>query len=252
MKIMNYNKQLDELFDKWESLSKQHGYTGFCRDGLMYKGDIWESEDKFGRSRGNENDLWSKCERRIAFLMKDTNDNPNQDYREWLGRQNTSIITHKFFKNIALWLYGLHNIDSYGNFPEFSEAFNSSTLTKTFDEKPFAIVNCKKESGVGSIKIDELYNYVSKFGTYLREQLDILQPNIIICGGKGVVINIAKQIIFSDFEFEKINNLIYYNENKNIILADCYHPSARISYDKCYNYLMGAFKEFISLRNGLI
>jgi len=245
----DYNSELDKLFEEWESASILLDYNGFCRDGLMYKGEIWSSfyddTDNFERKMGNENELWSKSEKRIVFLLKDTNGNPKQDYRAWLAHQNELEITHKFFKSIALWLFGIINIDQNGNYPKFEDAFNGINLTKTFDKETFAIVNCKKESGKGSIRNSTLYDYVDKFGSYLKKQIEILNPNIIICGGSGVIIKIVKNTIYPELEFEKRNNWIHYNFEKKIILIDSYHPSARISYERSYNGMMEAFKDFI-------
>ncbi len=57
--MINYNEELDKLFKDWENDSKLGGYTGFCRDGLMYKGKVWEKEEDgkiyWGRYSGNEN-----------------------------------------------------------------------------------------------------------------------------------------------------------------------------------------------------
>lgn len=253
MPQIDYNLELNKLFDEWENASQLAGYKNFCRDGLMYKGINWTKENDgkiyYGRYSGNENELWSNSDRKIVFLMKDTNNNPNQDYREWLGRQNESEIKHKFFKNIALWLFGILNTNINGNFPKFEDAFNIEFLTKIFDEKPFAIINCKKESGKGSIHNYALINYINNFGIYLKKQIEILNPNIIVCGGSGVVINIAKEIIYPEYKFEKINSWIHFNKQIKVILIDSYHPSARISYEKNYIGMMEAYGDFLTRNN---
>ncbi len=60
--------------------------------------------------------MWHNAEKRILFLMKDTNDNANQDSREWIGQQTEHLITHKFFKNIALWLTGISSFKNDGSY----------------------------------------------------------------------------------------------------------------------------------------
>ena len=115
---MNYNEKLDELFDLWEKESIADGLNGFCRDGLMNKGEIVSvigSDGKryWGRGRNDESKLWADSKRKILFLMKETNGNPGNDYREWLGRQHPTTITHTFFKTIAMWLYGIFNTSNF-------------------------------------------------------------------------------------------------------------------------------------------
>jgi len=250
---MNYNKEIDKILDEWDSESQKNGYKKFCRDGLMYKGEIWsffsEKEGKkfWGRKNGNEDELWEKSNKKIMFLMKDTNGNPNQDYREWLGRQHKSIITHKFFKNIALWLLGLHSIRNDGYYIPFEKAIEPEFYSKAFDDIPFAIVNCKKESGGSQISDTILWHYCEQFGHFLKKQVETLQPNIIVCGGGtySTVLRIAKKIIYPELVFEKINNWIYYNKKNDIVLINSYHPSARISYEQAYKGMMSSYSEFI-------
>lgn len=251
---MNYKEELDILLDKWEKESKKLGYNGFCYDGLMFKGNIYhyisekDGKEKWGREKGEENELWNTSSKKILFLMKDTNDNPNQDCREWLGRQHKSIITHKFFKNIALWLLGLYSIDRLGNFIPFDEVNIPEKYSKAFDEIPFSIVNCKKESGKGKISNSELWNYCTIFKSYLKQQVEVLKPNIIVCGGgSSIVLKIARELIYPDLIFEKFdnNNWIYYNIENDIILIDSYHPSAMISYESVYSGMMKSYSEFI-------
>lgn len=250
---MNYNKEIDKVLDEWEKASLSKGYKGFCRDGLMYKGGVWnvfsENEQKefWGRRSGDEDALWCNSSKRIMFLMKDTNGNPNQDYREWLGRQNKSIITHKFFKNIALWLLGLNSMQNDGSYTSFKKAIIPENFSRAFDEIPFAFVNSKKESGGPKISDATLWNYCLTFGSYLKQQVDVLQPNIIICGGgtHSTVLRIAEKIIYPELDFKKINSWIYHNDIKDIVLINSYHPSARKSFEEIYNGMMSSYSEFV-------
>ena len=248
---MNYNEELNKLFEKWELVSEKAGFYGFCRDGLMQKGEIFNvtgTDDKvyWGRNSGNENETWDRSKKKIAFLMKDTNANPNEDSREWIGRQNRDLITHKFFKSISLWLLGLSSFKQDGDYLPFKDANVGKKYTQAFDEVPLAIVNCKKESGVGKIDNSELWQHAYNFKDYLRKQFEILAPNIIICGGgSGTVLRIAKEIIYPDLVFKKTNDWIYYNKEKDIVLIDSYHPSAMIPYENTYNGMMEGYKELI-------
>ncbi|RKE04170.1 hypothetical protein [Marinifilum flexuosum] len=248
---MEYNKKLDNLFDRWEQEAKMKGFNGFCRDGLLYKGKIWntigsDGKTYFGRGPGNEDELWYNANKKIIFLTKDTNSNPNQDYREWLGRQGEGIITHKFFKNIAIWLYGLSSFDSQGKYSTFEEAAIGENYTRAFDEIPFCIVNAKKESGGPKINNADLLYHANLSARFLKEQFEILSPDIIVCGGgQGSVLKVAKEIIYPELEFIKINNWIYFNAETQKVLIDSYHPSAIISYEEMYLGMMNSYKEFL-------
>ena len=254
--MKNYNKELDDLFDDWEKESKKNGLDNFVCDGLMFKGEVFKNKGFYGRKPGNENELWNNSSKRILFLLKDMND-PDEyglDLREWMGTQNPPIITKRFFKNIALWLLGIDEIQENGNFIPFNEANIPEKYSKAFEEKPFAIVNCKKQAGSANISNEELLDYVEKYGIFLKKQIEILDPNIIYCGGGsdnqiGTVVTIAFKIIYPKLDFLKVNNWIFFNKKKNIILIDGWHPSYRVlSYIDGYKVMMEKFKEFLIKR----
>ena len=66
--------------------------------------------------------------------------------------------------------------------------------------------------------------------SYRSRYVASFTPNIIVCGGgKGTVLNIAKNIIYEDESFREINYFCHYSRKLNILLIDSFHPSARIN-----------------------
>jgi hypothetical protein len=264
--MKNYNQELDDLFDMWEKESEKYGLVDFCRDGLLNKGNIFsqvnneDGKTYWGRERGNESELWHHAEKRILFLMKETNGNPGEDMRYWIGRQHPTTITNRFFKNIALWFYGLTTIQVDGTYIPFEKANNQTDFSKSFDNLPISIVNLKKESGGARVSNDILLQYVGLisdeykkygdvFGNYLRRQVaEILNPNIIVCGGgSGTVLRIAREIIYPKLIFTKVNNWIYYNKASKIILIDSYHPTHTSDTDEnVYEVMMKSLQQHYS------
>ena len=115
---MNKIHQLENaLSTNWESHYKNLGLKeSFCFDGLCYNGSVYN--DDHNCEIGNEEQLWTNAKRKILFLMKDTNDNPNCDYRDW----SWHLITNPFFKLIFAWLHGLTNI-TQENYPPLEDGY---------------------------------------------------------------------------------------------------------------------------------
>jgi len=245
--MRNYNKELDLLFDEWRNESSRNGLNNFCSDGLMHKGKIFQTDKGFwGREEGDENEQWSKASKRILFLTKDTNSNPDEDMRTWIGRQHPSIITSHFFKNISLWLYGLNSFQNDGSYAPFEKAIDPVVFSTAFDNLPIAIVNIKKESGGGKIPNSELWAYASIYHSFLKRQIEILDPTIIVCGGgSSSILNIVKKYIYPELEFLKTNNWIYSTRERKIVLIDSYHPTSRVSYKEIYEEMMSSYKMFL-------
>lgn len=242
--MKNYNKELDELFVRWKTMSKQNGFDGFVYDGLMFKGAISAYDWGSCRESGNENELWHNAQKRVLFLLKDMNQNCGEDVREWIGRKfQSKIITNRFFKNLSYWLYGLLNIDDVdiANY-----IFSDETSTKFFDDTPFAYVNAKKESGGSSVSNDVLQEHIQMNTKYLKEEFDILQPDIVVCcGGSGILKNFVAENIYPNLE--KVNNWIYYDKASGKVVIDSYHPSYfGITREQIYLEMMNAYKEFLT------
>lgn len=250
--MVDYNEKLNSLFEKWKKQAKNNGHTGFCGDGLMYRGKKWETEDGgktyYGKSRGNENTLWFNAEKRVLFLLKDTNNNPNHDMREFSpGGNDRSIAFH--YKNIAYWFFGLLSFQENKVAPEFKKLDFWKDVFPLFDTQPYAIVNCKKESGGSNLSNVTLKEHMELYVDFIKEEIEILDPDIIVCGGgQSAIKNFVKEHVYTDIEkISNNNNWIYYSKKSNKVVIDSYHPSYwGASQEEIYTRMMNAYKEFLS------
>lgn len=225
----------DISYNKWLAHYEKLGIAeSLCFDGLCYNGELYN--DDYNCHIGNEEELWNSASRKILFLMKDTNGNPDDDYREWPWH----IITRKFFKVIFSWLNGLSEMNE-SSYPKANGQYNK--------KYPLAIVNLKKLAGNSSVSDSTVWKYASQDKDLLKEQVvDILKPNIVVCGGGGnsTVLNIAKDLLYPEYEFEKVNNWCYYNKQEDLLLINSYHPTARVSDEEKYD---GFFEALIDFTN---
>ncbi len=217
------NTKLNLLFQSWKNEMIHNGDIGFCEDGLVYR-------------NGNEVELWNNANRKILFLLKENNDNDGQDVREWTGSINGYSPNGLFYNRLSAWLYGLTNYTN-NSYPTIEDAFKATNQMKALSEYPYAYVNVKKKSG-GAIADDSIvYDFGKRYANYLRQELDILAPNIIVCGGQ-VVFNVATDIIYKELMFTQKNSWVYYNNENNLILINSFHPTARKSNEEMYVWMM--------------
>ena len=109
----------------------------FCFDGLCYNGKI--SSDGKNASPGDEEELWNNTGRRILFLMKDTNNNSDSDYREWHWRN----ISHKFFQ-LHIQMAGRIVENKQRFYPTMENGDYATVPNAVVTKYPLAIVNIKK------------------------------------------------------------------------------------------------------------
>lgn len=138
---------------------------------------------------------------RTAFLLKDVNGletvtnidgtksiqmmkNDWPDYMDWLKSQATSQ-TEKLYKtwpNVCLWIEALKN-DNY-NYTECLNTwgtFDASRLRANLLE--ISIINLKKTPGGGSSNSDDVLAATIYGKELLKEEITIVDPQLIICGG---------------------------------------------------------------------
>lgn len=217
------NAQLNILFEDWKQAMLRNGDKGFCYDGLIY-------------CNGHEDAQWHNAGRRILFLLKEQNDNDGEDVREWTGSINGISPNGNFFNRLSAWLYGLTNLTTSG-YPSIEEAFNPINQMKALSEYPYAYVNVKKQTGTAVADDNIVYDYAVRYASFLRKELDILSPTIIVCGGE-IVFRVAREVIYNKVDFREVNDWVYYSSELGLTLINSYHPAAHKSNELMYRGMM--------------
>lgn len=217
------NTKLDNLFLRWKTEMEKDGVLGFSEDGLMYR-------------NGQEDRLWSESPRKIAFLLKENNNNDGEDVRHWSGSINGYSPNGLFFNRISAWLYGITHLEG-NSYPSIEDAFNPTNQMKALQELPYAYVNVKKKSGGPVANESQITDFAKRYAKYIREELDILQPNIIVCGG-NTVFRVAKELIYPELKFQQKNSWVYQNKEKQITIINSFHPTAHKPNKQMYEWMM--------------
>lgn len=203
---MTIKEQEKRLFDRWKSSRK---YQYFIADGVFD-----ETE-------------WLRQERKILFVLKEANwKNESVDMCEWVMSEKSPTYW-KSWNNIARWTKALLE---GGEYPR-----RVSRADKTFWLKKTAFLNLKKPGGSARSSDKEIRDYARKDAGFIREQIGLYTPDIIICCGRGEGKNadILYEYVFAgdtlsrwqepigiyNYYFVKLNG-----EEKQIPVVSFYHP----------------------------
>lgn len=258
------NGELNELFERWISsyADKDAAKRLFCQDGLVVK----YKDESTGYDVNKE---WEKAERKIMFILKDCPDKWGYDARTILvGDDNdeksqknawkTRNLKGAFFKRIACLLYGLsiltqENKGVADKFPVING--DKETLIKTFNEVPFAFVEGKKLAGNKECPSGNLSEALERDGAFLKEEISILSPNIIVCcDSNGLIFdNVVKNyfdgIVPDDahkweYTYLGFDCKLYYYAEKGVLLFNSFHFSYRCESWKIYERVLDPFRQF--------
>lgn len=262
---MSINEKLDNLFEEWIKDYPEHEKQKFCRDGLVYK-RLEENSDYDIEKE------WNSAPRKILFLLKDQNDQgqtdkENQvgsDLRHWLDGdseicKNNCKIKGRFIKRIAQLLYLLSywTPDNNINFGEHVDK-KDKVVRDCFNSVPFALVESKKLIETSYISDEVLEKAIEQDKERLKEELEILKPNIIVCCGNPQY-NYIKGFYFKDITPDisinhpykndistKVNCMLDYYSEKGVTVIHSFHPSDRKANWITCEKVLSPFKELIN------
>ena len=213
-------------------------------------------------------DVFFARERRLMFLLKETNGNNNNgerndvltdwDYMEWVRMQaeQAEPLYRSVFRNIAMWSRMFEVVNDEERELVVSEFMDENGLiidkSLCASLKNIAIVNLKKSWGVEQTdwyKMQEYLESDNQRREILLHQVEILKPTIVLCGG---TFDFA-QSIFGNTECVKEAKGLdgqknRYFEHDLTTFVECYHPS-RPGWSRVdsFNYVKNIFKYFLAV-----
>ena len=212
-------ESLGELFGYWkeahkvepgtDTVSSEGGYEGidrlksnFIPDGISsYNGDESSKENKA----------------RVLFILKESNTGGNVDAEQ------------RFWFNEAL------NDDDRRDYANYLKSALERIYPDTAEERlntvKFGYVNLNKRGGYGKTDEPAFRRYIKKYFTFIRRQIEIINPEkIIFCG----CYNLAAREIFENIKNEWKEKPVPV-PGSNIILFHINHPSSGIRLLKIAN-----------------
>ena len=217
----------------------------FVSDGLCWS-DIRCGKYLPGEVYLEMENLYMSLRPKIVFLCKEPNGNAGEDYRDWHWAERKCYVT--FGDSLALWLEGILSTTSM-DFPTVKELRMNREI---FTERPFVLVNVKKTAGRSRSDWNVIFEYAQRYASLLRNQLDLYNPDIIVCCGSSDddacderMLGIAKKYLYPDCHFSRINNFCHYSKEKHLLLIDSYHPTARVSRNWKFDKMFECYREFL-------
>lgn len=195
---MNANEQFEKL------CMEHFKNRAYVADGIFFESNA---------------DAWNNIHPKVLFVLKQPNSDDllEEDYREY---DFDTCVGEQVWRELLGRLYGIMHTDESG-FPKYDKATEIRSLKEAFCQYPFAVINIIKDIGNGTTPTADLKKYALQNLEFFQKQLELLQPDIIVCCGSGVfdIVNLAIQpSILSN------GNWLKYNSDRNIIFFDTYHP----------------------------
>lgn len=168
-----------------------------------------------------DNAAWERQKgKKILYVLKEAyGETGDWNLSDWLLREKPSSST---WKRVIEWTYGIQNTTA-SRIAKYSEDIyeNNKALFHQI-----AVANLKKSGGRSSSNYGEIEAYALSDKAEIKKQLEIIAPDIIICGSTFRALNSVYGGRLCR-EKQKNENWFYYTDiisGKRTLVLDYYHP----------------------------
>ena len=200
-------ERLNQLMEGWRENHTAKGYRRFILDGAVCP-EVW----------------WSQKTPRVCFFLKEAYTEEASGYDLTAGLHENG--PWKMWKKAAVWTQAIHNAFSQ------PAAYNPNRIREREGEliDSIAIVNVKKSEGSNTSSYNDLEKYVLEDKGKLKQQLELLQPQVILCGN---TIGLLKIVLGGELNNENTwaDKIAFW---KDALVIDYYHPACQ--YPNAVNY----------------
>ncbi|CAM4029557.1 hypothetical protein [Shewanella aquimarina] len=182
---------------------------------------------------------WEKAPVKVLFLMKEAYESSPDVIDEWalndyLASKRLSELGKSMWWSMAQWVDGINKLIETGEVIQFDEGYKSNPkLEEAFQS--CAVINIKKSSGKSSSTNEDLFAYVNSDWDLLWQQIQSINPDLIICGATYPLIESKLE------KSDKSAEWLYHA--KGYYFVDFWHPSNQWPYKVKYYSLMSALKQ---------
>ncbi len=211
MNAEEYKNKQEALFTNWQKRGHHAKEKPFNKDGIVNP------------------EVWYKRSTRILFLLKEAYHDPNPPKYDLAKKLHDNEPWSKMWQRVAVWTHGILNttVKKIADYDEVCK-WDSKDFQKELQN--IAVVNIKKSNGKKESIEADLLDYANKDGDLLLEQIELINPTVIVCGYTFRFLNeiCNKNPSKYDYKLGKYspNSFCMYG---NTVVLDYFHPASHMS-----------------------
>jgi len=188
-----------------------------------------------------DEERWKSAEIKILYILKEAYESDENQSEEWdLAKylsNGLGIIKKKMWWTVSQWSYGLRKLHETNEVVPFNEQFKAD---EDFNEAflSSAIINIKKSSGKVSSNKSDLALYVKEDWDLISEQIEEINPDLIICGSTLPIIE--EHLKYTPSALKKCDEWLY--KSDKYYFVDFWHPANQYPNKLNYYSLLTALR----------
>lgn len=201
-------RELDNLFDEWEKRHLAKGHKRFIRDGIVNE-DWWMQEQSVPK---------------VCFFLKEARTDQEEGYN--LVKDLYTYEPWKLWQRVAVWTQAIQ-LSFSGECPYDEDKIKMKSHEAV---RQTAVVNVKKSNGLAESTEEDLWQYVKDDKDLLKKELEIVNPDIIVC---GYTFGMLSEVLGEELERDNTSDTMYAFWKDKLVI-DYYHPACH--YPNRVNY----------------
>ena len=232
----------NQFFEEWKNKMPEKEKAFFIPDGIV------------------NFEKWNKSKIKILFFLKEANvdiknaDSIDFDERDYLLNYNKKEQykkTHSPTVDVMIqWIYAIECC-LYSD-KKWKEVLKECKKEQLQDEmlEQIAIVNAKKIPGGGTVNWSDFDLYMNEKVNieFLFKQLNLYNPNIVICGKTAWILEKYGPEDFSSEKWKETFHGIRYLRYNGCFFVDYVHPNVRAPKNMVFYSLIDAIKEILYIK----
>lgn len=251
----------DTLFKVWKVYNEKKPLRNKINGKMVCEKSAFISDGVLRLPEEDKDNKWTEPSYpKVLFILKDqyqhaedTNNRWDEDIRDWLvwsdeknphrGEDNRNLKGNKnIFRPLGRLLKGIHAILEKDSYIALEDLLDE-TVADHISNNPMAIIECKKQPGGANLDRNVLKEYLIRDRDFIKREIELLNPNVIICCDKsGMIYAEIVSILGGECHNQNISKIC-----NHTYVINSYHPSYSYrGYElKCYNYVINALWEYI-------
>lgn len=226
-------QQIDALMREWAEDHHGKGGASFISDGVV------------------DADTYEGSIPKICFFLKEAysrTDDGDWSLTDWLA----SGAMTRMWSSVAEWSYGIrHTTETViPQKPQLTREEKTALL------QAVAVVNVKKSNGAVASDYEDLLQYARTDQAYLKRELDILSPDVIVCGNNSSLLRLLYGASVKDNGKVGEDGLVDaafmrqygYAVVDGTIILDYYHPANQYPAIMNYYTVCGLYQQALKTK----
>ena len=216
------NSRFDALFSEWAKKEKHAGRL-FNRDGIV-----------------NEEE-WNASDKKILFLLKEAyhkTEMPGDTY-DLSEDLNSNGPWSNIWYRVADWTRAIMQTEE-NRIPSYKKLSHDDANNYL---RKIAVVNIKKSGGTSTSRYDNLKGYAQDDAEELLTEIELINPDIIVCCYSFDYLNIVLSIANEQIDKAGHPNDNYHYRWRDKTVIDYYHPAAHTDALQSFYGIVGCYHD---------